>query len=160
MWCGDTTLCVSLANFLCANRKNTSSLRARHFVVWQKSKPGLTELTKCGQACKEVSRSRRKCALTLLGQQPSTHFPFPNQFPTHATTDGHPVVCISPFITCRTEGATAWERAYWRLEDTQATELWNLPTPGFQTPAVGLMQSCDAAETHVMLCERSLTQSP
>lgn len=30
-----------------------------------------------------------------------THFPFPNQFPTQATTEGQPVVCMSPFMTCR-----------------------------------------------------------
>lgn len=119
--------------------------------LWQKSKPGLTELPKCGQTCKEVSRSGRKSALTLLSQQPSTHFPFPNQFPTHATTDGHPVVCISPFITCRMEGATAWERAHWRLEHTQATKFvepshGRLPYTRSQTHAVmwHRWNSCDA----------------
>lgn len=30
-----------------------------------------------------------------------TYFPFPNQFPTHATTAGQPVVCTSPFKACK-----------------------------------------------------------
>lgn len=32
---------------------------------------------------------------------PTTYFPFPNQLPTQATTAGQPVVCTSPFMTCR-----------------------------------------------------------
>lgn len=34
-----------------------------------------------------------------------THFPFPNQFPTHATTAGQPVVCTSPLHTWRDMGS-------------------------------------------------------
>lgn len=37
----------------------------------------------------------------IMSQPCGTHFPFPNQLPTQATTAGQPVVCISPFMTCR-----------------------------------------------------------
>lgn len=57
-----------------------------------------------------------------MHRQPcSTHFPFPNQFPTQATTAGQPVVCISPFITCR-KVQTSKEKCC----ETQSGALWLL----------------------------------
>lgn len=41
--------------------------------------------------------------LGVAGQ--STHFPFPNQFPTQATTAGQPVVCTSPLHTWQETGS-------------------------------------------------------
>lgn len=47
---------------------------------------------------------------TVSKEARSTHFPFPNQFPTQATTDGQPVVCTSPFMTCRKKQRGGRER--------------------------------------------------
>lgn len=44
--------------------------------------------------------SRFQNAVESAELPPCTHFPFPNQLPTQATTAGQPVVCMSPFITC------------------------------------------------------------
>lgn len=157
MWWYHTCFQCFCAQLLLIKHQFMFEIWTQCLMVWGKSKLGLLELWKCGQMCKKVSRRERNtvkgCLVsgnTASCAHFSTHFPFPNQFPTHATTDGHPVVCMSPFITCRTEGRTAWEEAPSAAGNTRPGEWLHIPTPGLHTPTHWLVQSCDAALTHVM----------